>query len=445
MQSLREVWTSLRQLHTTTAVTFESRLRPEFLGRRDNNLMGEAIHDINNEDDYNDTDVILQLPPNATIPDATVVAVLYEQMYFDDAHNNDGNVTVTTFAYDNTKKDGKTPKSWSLITSPLLLLPSPSSSSQSGKRGSARTSVADDLRLQDIHVICIQYTRWVKQGINSNNSITSSTKPPMLQLDRFRSNFRALLQQYGFDDDEIDDDCEDGYIKGDFKWKNKISSQKESNHRIDERFAYERFYEDQMEKYGGFGVGDYDNCGDEDDDATVICCSNRSSISTVASTDQGHTKVEEVQKRITDKDRHRQEPRDREDRYCRWIKAVSVSGPSAAPLDMVFRTELHVRLFWPSTLLLLDSNDVDVIDHKKVVPAYALGTTYAALAAINCSPESKKHSLHTQSSSTLNHVITTQLDRASQDMRLRYKAMEEFLDGACAYSTSAAKSANMDR
>jgi len=404
--------------------------------------MGEAVHNINNEDDYNDTDVSLQLPPNATVPDATVIAVLYEQLYNDDDQNNDTKSTVTATANDNMRKEGKYSNIWSLITSPLLLLPSLRSFSNSSIRGGVRTLAVDGLEIQNIHSLCCHYNQWVTQGVDNNDSITPSMKQPMLQLDRFRSNFRALLRQYGFEDNE--DDYDDD-IKDECQWKDDDFFQKESNHGMKKSFAYERHYEDQMEKYRTSAVDDYDDCDvdDEDDDATVICSSNRSSISTSISTSRGQTKVEEMKQPFTINDRHIQGLKDPEDRFCRWIKAVSVSGPSPAPLDIVFRTELHTRLFWPTTLLLLDGDDVDVIHHQKVVTAYALGTTYSALAAINCCKEGNKHDLHTQSSSTINHMITTQLNRASQDMWLRYKAMEEFLDGACAFSSSAVNAAHV--
>lgn len=134
---------------------------------------------------------------------------------------------------------------------------------------------------------------------------------------------------------------------------------------------------------------------------------------------------------------------------CHWIKTSGAYGP--APLNIVFRTELHVRLFWPPTLLIdykadSDDDNDDSVDHQFAVPAYALGTTYLALAkTTRCGTGKERgHQKSTQSSNMLDRVITEQLNQAAYDMRLRYKAMDKFLDGACAYSKIAAKLINSD-
>lgn len=432
---MQDVWASLRQLHTTTAVTFESRLRPEFFGHRDKNLNDETVHS-NNEDDSFNTDVFLELPPNVTVPDATIVSVLYEQMYNDDIEVNNSNAAITALSSDNIRNEGTNSKSMLLITSPLLLLPSACWSPENRVRG-IRNSAIDVLGINDIHAISIKYTLWIKQNSDDSCSTTSLSKPPMLQLDQFRNNFRTLLNQYGFGDNEDNNNYNDDFIHDDYQSESNASFRDRSNRGMQESFPYERFYEDQIEQYENFGIGDYDD--DEDDNGTIICNSNQSSIAKVSNTDR-HKIKDEVKKKITTENSHSRRCYE-EDRYCRWINAASTSRLSPAPLNIVFRTELHGRLFWPPSLHLLDSSDIDCYtDYQKIVPAYALGTTYAALAAINCGKEGKEDPYNTQSSLTLNQVINTQLDQAIQDMRLRYTAMEEFLDGACDYSSSVAKS-----
>jgi len=161
IQDLREAWTTLRRLHTATAVAFESRLRPEFLGRRDKHTpVGgvEAVHDFNED---NDVDLLLQLPPNATVPDATALAVLYEHLYNDADY--DATFSITNANDKNTKED-KNPRPSSLFTSPLLLSPSPWSSPNSGISSGLGASLTADYGLQALHILCIQYSEWVQQS-----------------------------------------------------------------------------------------------------------------------------------------------------------------------------------------------------------------------------------------------------------------------------------------
>lgn len=432
IQALQDAWASLRRLHTATAVAFESRLRPEFLGRRDKNIMnivGEASHN-NNYDYDNGLDSLLQLPPNATVPDATALAVLYEQMYNDDDNKLD---------HDINRKEDKNIRSSSLITSPILLLPSPWASSN-GTGSVQGPSVSTDFDLQDIHDFCVQYSKWIQQAIYKSDSDKSSPKQPKLQLDRFRSNIRTLLHQFqGGEDDNENSDKEDTCCNRDDS--NNAFYDEENNH----NFTYERHYEEQVEELSG--GDDVDNCGDEDDDdATVICCS--SSNNTAAVKDTANFKSPGRNFTVAATTTKQKGPNTavsrclllEDDRYYNWIKAASMHDQCPPPLDIVFHTELHVRLFWPPTLFLLDG---DTIDNKVAVPAYALGTTKAATAEIAHS--NKNHSRHHKPSSrTLDHVITEQLDRAAKDMHVRYRAMDAFLDAACAYSMSAAKTGHLN-
>lgn len=376
--------------------------------------MVSDAHDLNNDD----IDALLQLPPNATVPDPTALAVLYEHLYDEDSDSNDRN---TSNASSNDIEE-----STSMFSLPLLLSPSLWPISNSGiSTISSRlgTSVTADYGLRALHDLCVQYSKWI-QSYNNDKS-THSSKSPMLQLERFRRNFRTLLHQYndgsGLDDDE--DDYEDGFNKKNL-YENNVSHQEEHDYSIDDEFAYERNYENKMEEFG-FSGGNYDDCGDEeedDDDATVICCNADTNA-----TPEGTTK---------------------EKCHHSWIKAAIAHGRGPAPLDIVFRTELHVRLFWPPTLLLDDSYDKNGQDikehHKFFVPAYALGTTYAAtvVASHYSTNEGKQDDYHTKSAHTLEQIINLQLDRAARDMHLRYKIMNDFLDKACSYSTLASKIAN---
>jgi len=417
-----------------------------------------------NDIDDNDVNELLQLPPNATVPDATALAVLYEHLYND--NNSDINSSINNTAAisnDNGCKKEKDPRLSSFFTSPLLLSPSPWSSLNSGISGGLGSSVASDYGLSALHVQCIQYSEWVQQSYGNDDSILPLTKPPMLQLDRFRSNFRALLRQYsgsGFDSyDDGDENCVLSYKDKNFQKDENASYHEKYNYNQNDNFAYEQQYEDNVEKYGTSGA-DYDECGDDDDDdddATVICCNNNSSLSAVKSVSvdkmcgDSHiaaTAAEKQQETTTKNEQcHRLKQDQEEDRYYRWIEDVSVNSPGPAPLNIVFCTELHVRLFWPPTLFLQDINDnrdtVVPRDPKLAIPAYALGTTYTATAIAAYDNESESTN-HAPPALALNHVITAQLDLAAQDMRLRYKAMDNFLDRACDYSTLVAKIAYED-
>lgn len=408
-----------------------------------------------NDIDDNDVNDLLQLPPNATVPDATTLAVLYEHLYSDNNSDTNSSInTIATISNDIGSKKEKDPRLSSFFTSPLLLSPSPWSSLNSG----LGSSVASDYGLSALHVQCIQYSEWVQQSYGNDDSILPLTKPPMLQLDRFRSNFRALLRQYSesefdsYDEGDESFNCVLSYKDKHFQKDENISYHEEFNCNQNDNFAYERQYEYNVEEYGTSGA-DYDECdddGDDDDDdnATVIFCNN-SSLSAVKSVEVntmcGNSHVAatatEKQRQTTTKNEqcHRLKQDQEEDRYCRWIKDVSANSPGPAPLNIVFCTELHVRLFWPPTLFLQDITDTKgTVDSKFPIPAYALGTTYTAtaIAAYDNESESTGHAPPTLS---LNHVITAQLDQAAQDMRLRYKAMDDFLDRACAYSTLVAK------
>lgn len=419
-------------MHTATAVTFESRLRPEFLGRRDKNItniVGEASHDINFDYD-NSLDSLLQLPPNATVPDATALAVLYEQMY-----NDDNNID-----HDTNRKEEKNIRSSTLNNSPILLLPSPWSST-SGTGSVLGPSVPTDFDLQDVHDLCVQYSKWIQQVICKSDSTISSPKQPKLQLDRFRSNIRTLLHQYqGGNDDNIKSDEEDMHYNQDDL--NNVFYNKENN----SSFEYERHYENLVEELSG--GDDYDNCGDDDDDnATVICCSSSSS-SYITATVKDTAKIKSTERNPAAEATITKEERQnraigryqlcKDDRYYNWIKAAGMHDRCPPPLDTVFHTELHVRLFWPPTLFLFDDDNVE---QRVAVPAYALGTTSAATAEL---AHSIKNHHREPSSLTLEHVITEQLDRAARDMRIRYRAMDAFLDDACAYSTSAARADHLN-
>lgn len=391
-------------------------------------MFNDATQDLN-DDDYNEVDVLLQLPPNITIPDATVLAVLYEQLY-DDIDYDNGFTSMS----DN-KREEKNSRSSSLVTSPLLMLPSPWLSPSSGISGSLGSSVAADYGLQILHVLCVQYSEWVQQR-GTNDSVVSSTKSPMLQLDRFRSNFQTLLHQYSGN--------------GDNQEENNISHYEESEYNRDHEFTYEKYYEDRVEKFEN-GNEVYDSCVDEDDDddATVICCSNNNLTTAITSEvatiipESMEESLKTTLEKLTTKEHcfhHHRVALDQDDRYYRWIKDINVDNCVPAPLDTVFHTELHVYLFWPPTLLLLDSNNDNYYQPR--VPAYALGTTYAATAAMSHSGENNDH--NHLNKALLNNLIHTQLDRAAEDMRLRYKAMDKFLDGACSYSMLAAKAVYAD-
>lgn len=430
-------------------MAFESRLRPEFLGSRDKHTslaMDEGRHDLNSNDD-NDID-ILQLPPNATIPDPTALAVLYEYIYSNEDHD-DGNRSITPVGFsDNNKKEDNNLRLGSLITSPLLQLSSLWSSPNSGITSGLGASMAVDYGLHDLHVLCNQYSEWIQQSYGNGTQNISCSKTPMLQLDRFRSNFRTLLRQYGGSDDEnIDEEDYDENYNPEYcqKKSNNVLLCEETNESTHNGFTYEKHYEDKVEEYGS-GSGDYDDCGDDDDDdATVICCSNRSSITTMTSvtaTTKSELKnpvsgkiAEEMKRQMITKNRHcQQQTQDREEgSYYNWVKDAGACGRARpAPLDTVFRTELHVRLFWPPTIFLHDSNDTaDTVNHQKAIPAYSLGTAYATTEQVIKSTDVQK-----QCPTILNQAINKQLDRAAKDMQLRYKIMDDFLDRACAYSTS---------
>ncbi|VVC27332.1 Ras guanine-nucleotide exchange factors catalytic domain,SH2 domain [Cinara cedri] len=459
IQALQDAWASLRQLHTTTAVEFESRLRPEFLGRREKYTstgVGEATRDIIG-DDENNVDALLQLPPNATIPDATALAVLYEHMYND---HTCGSITMTSSANDNVIKEEKNYRPSSLFTSPLSLSPSPWFSLSSGISGGLGALAASDYGIHALHALCVQYSEWVQQSFDINESEMPSARPLVLQLDRFRSNFRALVLQYSDDEDNHDYsydnkyDYEDVYVYG---YNQEACPEKPCDQ--DNGFAYERNYEDKVEEYG-CGDGNYENyCDNDDDDATVICCSNSSSIEAISSVETSNasntgtastlrTRVGSGSNKTSKDDYTHHKEILEDDRYCHWIKNIGNCNQSTAPLSTVFHTELHVRLFWPPTLLLLDDNDdINNVNDQPVVPAYMLGTTYAAKAATlkSCRGNEETHcSKETRLSQTFDSLIVAQLDRAAQDMRLRYKIMDNFLDGACAYSTFAVKAANAE-
>ncbi|XP_025196855.1 uncharacterized protein LOC112595762 [Melanaphis sacchari] len=453
IQALHDAWATLRRLHTATAVTFESRLRPEFLGRREKNVV--TVLGTNDIED-NEVNELLQLPPNATIPDATALAVLYEHLYNDNTSDVGGMNNSAASSNDIGNKKEKDPRLSSFFTSPLLLSPSPWLSLNSGISGGLGSSVGYDYGLSALHILCIQYSDWVQQNNSDDDSILPSMKSPMLQLDRFRSNFRALLRQYSGDGfgDYDDNDVRFNYVPSDYKdvnlYKEKNSSYREEfNYNRNDEFAYERQYEDNVEEYGTSG-GDNDDCGDddEDDDATVICCNNSSylslmrndAVNTLSGGPHVAAKAENQQKTTTKNEKYiHLKKHQEEDLYDRWIEDASGYGQGPAPLNIVFCTELHVRLFWPPTLFLQDINDdKDIIDHKSAIPAYALGTTYVATATAAFNHEDKSTN-HLLPPLTLDHIIMAQLDQAAQDMRLRYKAMDEFLDRACAYSTSVAK------
>lgn len=377
-------------------------------------MVNEA-HDLNNDD----IDALLQLPPNATVPDPTALAVLYEHLYNEDGDNDDLNSSNAS--------SNDIEESTSMFISPLLLSPSlwPTSNSGIGTiSGGLGTSVAADYGLRALHHLCVQYSKWV-QSYNNDNSVHSS-KSPMLQLERFRRNFRTLLRQYndgnGHDDDE--DDYDDGFNQKN-RYEKNVSRQEEPDYNRDDEFLYERNYENKMEEFGSSGGDcdyDYGDEEDDDDDATVICCSAGTNSAPAKTTKENH--------------------------HYSWIKAAIAHGRGPAPLDIVFRTELHVRLFWPPTLLLDDSYDENGQDinenHQLVVPAYVLGTTYAATAAASHYSTNKgnQDGRYSKSALTLEQVINIQLDRAARDMHLRYKIMNEFLDKGCSFSTLASKIAN---
>lgn len=443
---------------------FESRLRPEFLGRREKHnstVVGEETRDFN-DDDGNNVDALLQLPPNATIPDPTALAVLYEHMY-NTVDNNNSSTMIATGLNDKVIKEEKNYRPSSLFTSPLLLSPAPWFSFNSGISGGLGALATSDYGIHALHVLCVQYSEWVQQSFEIDEPAISTARPLMSQLDRFRNNFRALLRQYSDGEDKNDYgdaheyDYEDVFIYSCNREVSKINQ--------DDDFAYERNYEDKVEEYGS-GGGNDDNCDDDnnddddDDDATVICCSNSSSIMTMSSvtattsmasnidtTSKLNTRVGSLPNTtLNDYTRNRRTFKD--ECYCRWIKTVGPNSQITAPLNTVFRTELHIRLFWPPTLLLLGDNDNDnAIDNKPVVPAYALGTTYAAEAVTlqNYRRDEETYCLRdTLSSPMLNSLIIKQLDQAARDMRLRYNVMDKFLDGACAYSMFAVKAANVE-
>lgn len=436
---------------------FESRLRPEFLGRREKHTSaGDASRDFNT-DDENNVDALLQLPPNATIPDPTALAVLYEYMYNSDSNNSCRNM-LDPSANDNIIKEEKNYRPSSLFTSPLLLSPAPWFSLSSGISGGLGSLSASDYGLHALHVLCVQYSEWVQQNVEKDEPAKSSGRPLVLQLDRFRSNFQALLRQYTDDENNHDDDeynYDNAYVYG--------YNREESNCDQDDNFAYEQNYENKVEEYGS-GYRNYDDCEDDntddDDDATVICCSNSSSIMTMSSvtattlTDDNTGTASTPRTRVdsrsskTIKDDYYSGRTLGDDRYCHWIKNAESNSQSTAPLNTIFRTELHIRLFWPPTLLLLgNSENNNAVENQPVVPAYALGTTYATKAAILQSSRRDEGNYccqDTRSSPALNSLIVTQLDRAAQDMRLRYNVMDTFLDGACAYSTFAVKAVNAE-
>jgi len=403
-----------------------------------------GIPGINDIDD-SDVSELLQLPPNATVPDATALAVLYEHLYNDVSSNTSSSINTTSSNDIGSKID---PRISSFFTSPLLHSPSPWLSLNSGISGGLGSSIASDYGLSALHVQCIQYSEWVQQSYVNDDSILPSPKSPMLQLDRFRSNFRALLCQYsGSGFDAYDDNDESFNYVLDYKDENfqkDTSYLKEINHKRNNDFAYERQYEDSLEKY------DYDDCGDDDDDdATVICCNNNSSLSSerrvsvdiMCEDSHGEATATETQRQTTTKNEkcHLLKQNQENDRYYRWIEDVCTYSPGPAPLNIVFCTELHVRLFWPPTLFLQDVNDdKDTVDHELAIPAYTLGTTYAAMKTAAYKNESE-YTNNVSPALDLNHVISTQLDQAAQDMRLRYKTMDDFLDRACSYSALLAK------
>lgn len=433
---MQDAWGLLRRLYTATAVTFESQLRPEFLGHQDKHTMVAVSKPaIDCNDDDNDVDVLLQLPPNITVPDATALAVLYEHLYNGDDYDND---LVSDGISDYNRKEEKNFRSSSLVTSPLLLLPSPWLSSNSGISCGLGALMDSDYGLQVLHVLCTQYSKWVQQKDKNLSEVL--TKPPVVQLDRFRSNFRTLLRQYSDDSSAYSDE-------------DYVSHEKEPTYSHYNGFTYEKYYEDQVEKYG-IGGEVCDECDNDDDDATVICCNNNNLTMPIANTAAttlsenmaNKTMLKGVQCQIMSKDyclhnfqvaKHREE-----NHYIRWIKDINLYNKKPAPLDYVFCTELHVYLFWPPTVLLLDSLDQN--DEQPSVPSYALGTTYGVKAAATHIRRSKEYSKHYYQNhkditSLFGKLITTQLDRASQDMRLRYRAMDKFLDGACTYSIIASK------
>lgn len=416
---MRDAWASLRQTHTATALEFESRLRPEFLGHRDKHVVGEAVHSID-DDGGNDVDVLVQLPPNVTIPDATALAVLYEKLYSNENHDYD----VTNTNISDNKKEEK--HSLSLSTSPLLMLPPPWLSFESGVSGGMGAAIDTDYGLHALHVLCVQYSEWVQER-GSNGSKLPVTKLPMKQLDRFRRNFRTLLRQYS----EIGENDHKVYLE-----EKSATYHKESNDNHDYDFTYERNYEDRVEQYGIDSGVYYDSRVDEDDDdATVICCSNSSSTVAVTRDSQLSENADSVTKASSeDKHPHHHHVTQRQDKdfYYRWIKDIDAYGRNPAPIDTVFRTELHVLLFWPPTLFLQDNNDDCYV--QSTVPAYAMGTTRMATIEATGSGGS-----NVQRPNELRHLINNQLDRAAEDMRFRYKAMDKFLDAACAYSMAAVK------
>lgn len=324
-----------------------------------------------------------------------------------------------------------------LFTSPLLLSPFPWSSINSGINSGFGASVVNDYGLRALHELCTQYSEWV-QYIDCK-TIESSDKLPILQLDRFRNNFETLLRQYDeeSDNEDTDNNENDNILVDGQQENNLVHCEASINDNRNDHFPYERLYEEKVER--SINVSEK-----YEDDSTVICsrsndpCMLASMNETAISTEDKQCGKRTLKTIRGNRHRRKGTKKNRvEDRYFRWINKVLTNDRYLpAPLNTIFRTELHVQLFWPPTIILQNVNDID--DQQTIIPAYALGTTSAEIAALKRERQSRNY-CHVRSLSKLNRVTTTQLNQATQDMRHRYAAMDKFLDRACAYSISAFK------
>lgn len=415
VQALDDAWSALRRTRTHSAFAFESRLRPEYLREQNLSTANRAQHRRGNSENDDEPDDY-QLPPNATIPDPMAVALLYEHLYNYNGFSGRG------YDDDEYTREDDTNNSFSWFTSPLLdnldgddrhvgICPSKPQRPAPPQAPVISYQNGTDFGLRAVHTHCERYTSWVRsasptESISVATTETTSTvvSKPML-LDRFRNNVRTLLREFSDDEDELE---------------NKFENEDEIEKGDDEYLHYIDFRE---------YVGRNQNCEEDDDDRrTVICCTD--------SAEKGYDKSEihstpivpansmtvvtmtskhgppSSQLPPSNSDKNGINPGVEHDHHMRLRRLL---------LSHVFRTEMHVRLFWPPSFSL-SLNEHHHYRGDEPLPAYVMGTS-----GLNC--DRQRDLLHQD----YEQIFTKQLDAAAADMRRRYRAMDAYLDGACAY------------
>lgn len=438
---MHDAWSALRRTCTHSAFAFESKLRPEYL--REQNLAtttnrGLNCHGIDKSEDNQAEDH--QLPPNATVPDPMAIALLYEHLYNnnDDGYNSGWGETHDD---DSDSSDNGDINISSCFTSPLLdgldcgnrhnIIYSNNTKPKSLVTPTLSYQNGTDFGLRAVHAHCTRYAEWVRCSTpnldidSSTTRATSVTHRPML-LDRFRSNVRALLREYSDDDDLEENEYEN-----------------EEDEQIDDEDYLH--YVDFREYTSNDGPQQDCSDDDEDDRHTVICTSDvitpvddidcttpttstfpANYIHSTPSTTKNHPVIgmtpilqpvadsTNIAVCSTTNNKKAKENSNRQQQNHNHVIPLR-----RLLLSHVFRTELHVRLFWPPCFSL-PLNEHHQNRSCEPWPAYAMGT-YLTTQRNQCFSENYQE------------LLIKQLDAVAVDMRHRYCAMDAFLDGACEY------------